>query len=91
MVAQRRQCPWGWSTAVCKASVVAATVQSWRVSWSVIISNRDGVCSVFEPSQYELVDFGAGRKLERFGTELLDRPSPAAVGIAIADHGALDE
>jgi len=43
------------------------------------------VYSVFEPSQYELVDFGAGRKLERFGTELLDRPSPAADGIAIAD------
>ena len=91
MVAQRRQCPWGWSTAVCKASVVAATVQSWRVSCSVIISNRDGVCSVFEPSQYELVDFGAGRKLERFGTELLDRPSPAAVGIAIADPGLWGE
>jgi 23S rRNA (cytosine1962-C5)-methyltransferase len=42
---------------------------------------------VFDPSQYDLVDFGAGRKLERFGTELLDRPSPAADGIAIADSG----
>lgn len=42
---------------------------------------------VFEPNQYELIDFGAGRKLERFGTELLDRPSPAADGIAIADPG----
>lgn len=46
--------------------------------------------SVFEPSQYELIDFGAGRKLERFGTELLDRPSPAADGIAIA-HPSLWE
>jgi 23S rRNA (cytosine1962-C5)-methyltransferase len=27
---------------------------------------------------YELVDFGAGRKLERFGPYLFDRPSPAA-------------
>ncbi len=27
---------------------------------------------------YELVDFGAGRKLERFGPYLIDRPSPAA-------------
>ena len=63
----------------------------WRVSWSVVISSRDGVCSVFEPSQYELVDFGAGRKLERFGTELLDRPSPAAEGIAIADPGLWGE
>jgi 23S rRNA (cytosine1962-C5)-methyltransferase len=43
------------------------------------------VYSVFESSQYELIDFGAGRKLERFGTELLDRPSPAADGVAILD------
>ena len=27
---------------------------------------------------YELVDFGGGRKLERFGPYLLDRPAPAA-------------
>jgi 23S rRNA (cytosine1962-C5)-methyltransferase len=27
---------------------------------------------------YELIDFGAGRKLERFGGLILDRPSPAA-------------
>ena len=31
--------------------------------------------------QYELLDFGAGRKLERFGPWIVDRPSPAA-----ADH-----
>lgn len=42
---------------------------------------------MFAPDQYELMDFGAGRKLERFGAELLDRPSPAADGIAIADAG----
>jgi 23S rRNA (cytosine1962-C5)-methyltransferase len=29
-------------------------------------------------SQYELIDFGDGRKLERFGDVVLDRPSPAA-------------
>lgn len=29
---------------------------------------------------YELLDFGDGRKLERFGEYVLDRPSPAAVG-----------
>jgi 23S rRNA (cytosine1962-C5)-methyltransferase len=29
---------------------------------------------------YELLDFGAGRKLERFGDCILDRPSPAAAG-----------
>ena len=31
---------------------------------------------------YELIDFGEGRKLERFGAWLLDRPCPAAVGMA---------
>ena len=40
---------------------------------------------MFEPSEYELVDFGGGRKLERFGGELLDRPSPAADGISITN------
>ena len=29
-------------------------------------------------SDYELLDFGEGRKLERFGTWVLDRPCPAA-------------
>jgi 23S rRNA (cytosine1962-C5)-methyltransferase len=33
---------------------------------------------MFAASQYELLDFGAGRKLERFGSVVLDRPSPAA-------------
>jgi len=32
-------------------------------------------------SDYELLDFGAGRKLERFGPVVLDRPSPAALGV----------
>ncbi|MCA9133530.1 MAG: class I SAM-dependent methyltransferase [Planctomycetales bacterium] len=31
--------------------------------------------------QYALLDFGRGRKLERFGGCLLDRPSPAAVDV----------
>jgi 23S rRNA (cytosine1962-C5)-methyltransferase len=35
---------------------------------------------MFAADQYELVDFGHGRKLERFGSILLDRPSPAAAG-----------
>jgi len=35
-------------------------------------------CSVFASDDYELLDFGAGRKLERFGPYLLDRPCPAA-------------
>src|SRR5208282_4454277 len=31
-----------------------------------------------DSSQYQLLDFGAGRRLERFGALLLDRPCPAA-------------
>jgi 23S rRNA (cytosine1962-C5)-methyltransferase len=30
---------------------------------------------------YELIDFGEGRKLERFGGWVLDRPAPAAAGM----------
>ena len=33
---------------------------------------------MFESNEYELVDFGRGRKLERFGGVLVDRPCPAA-------------
>lgn len=33
---------------------------------------------MFATDQYELLDFGGGRKLERFGPYVLDRPSPAA-------------
>ncbi|PHQ31981.1 class I SAM-dependent methyltransferase [Rhodopirellula bahusiensis] len=33
-------------------------------------------------NQYELVDFGGGRKLERVAGRLIDRPSPAAEGLA---------
>jgi len=33
---------------------------------------------VFSSDQYELIDFGDGRKLERFGSYVLDRPCPAA-------------
>jgi 23S rRNA (cytosine1962-C5)-methyltransferase len=40
---------------------------------------------LFTRDQYELLDFGEGRKLERFGRYLLDRPSPAAEGVAKTD------
>ena len=33
---------------------------------------------MFTSDQYELLDFGRGRKLERFGQRVVDRPSPAA-------------
>jgi 23S rRNA (cytosine1962-C5)-methyltransferase len=32
---------------------------------------------MFTPDQYQLIDFGGGRRLERFGPWLLDRPCPA--------------
>ena len=35
---------------------------------------------MWEPDQYELLDFGEGRKLERFGSFVLDRPAPVARG-----------
>jgi 23S rRNA (cytosine1962-C5)-methyltransferase len=35
---------------------------------------------------YALIDFGEGRKLERFGRYVLDRPSPAAEGVKIANR-----
>ncbi len=35
---------------------------------------------MFESDQYQLIDFGRGRKLERFGRYILDRPCPAADG-----------
>jgi 23S rRNA (cytosine1962-C5)-methyltransferase len=41
--------------------------------------------------QYELIDFGDGRKLERFGTVVVDRPCPAAEGLAMALPGAWRE
>jgi len=36
---------------------------------------------MFAPDQYELLDFGDGRKLERFGPYVLGRPSPAAENV----------
>lgn len=42
---------------------------------------------MFKPDQYQLLDFGRGRKLERFGPFLLDRPAP--VRAARRSHPAL--
>ncbi|MDR1957673.1 MAG: class I SAM-dependent methyltransferase [Planctomycetaceae bacterium] len=36
---------------------------------------------MFPQDQYELIDFGHGRRLERFGPLILDRPCPSAAGI----------
>ncbi len=37
---------------------------------------------MFADDQYTLLDFGQGRRLERFGRYVLDRPAPAATGLA---------
>ena len=36
---------------------------------------------MFDPAQYQLLDFGRGRRLERFGPVVLDRPCPTAESI----------
>lgn len=41
---------------------------------------------MFSPDQYELLDFGGGRKLERFGPYGIDRPAPNAEGVEPARH-----
>lgn len=43
---------------------------------------------MFSSDQYELLDFGDGRRLERFGLWCLDRPCPAVEGIPRANPGA---
>lgn len=40
---------------------------------------------MFSSDQYELLDFGDGRKLERFGKYLLDRPAPAVEAVPRAN------
>jgi 23S rRNA (cytosine1962-C5)-methyltransferase len=46
---------------------------------------------MFSPDQYALLDFGGGRRLERFGQVLLDRPCPAAEGVAKGDPGLWEQ
>ncbi len=46
---------------------------------------------MFPPHEYQLLDFGNGRKLERFGPLILDRPSPAAENVARAKPAAWDQ
>jgi 23S rRNA (cytosine1962-C5)-methyltransferase len=40
---------------------------------------------MFRADQYDLLDFGQGRKLERFGALVVDRPAPVATGLAVGD------
>ena len=43
---------------------------------------------MFSPDTYQLLDFGEGRRLERFGPWVLDRPCPAAEGLPRSDPAA---
>jgi 23S rRNA (cytosine1962-C5)-methyltransferase len=43
---------------------------------------------MFKPDQYQLLDFGNGRRLERFGDITLDRQCPAAEDVSPADPPA---
>lgn len=42
---------------------------------------------MFSTDQYELLDIGGGRRLERFGQYILDRPAPAAAGVSLQRPG----
>ncbi|HBT77193.1 MAG TPA: hypothetical protein DEB39_09795, partial [Planctomycetaceae bacterium] len=46
---------------------------------------------MFEPDQYELLDFGEGRRLERFGPLILNRPCPAVEGTRKNDPALWNE
>jgi len=46
---------------------------------------------MFSPDQYELLDFGDGRRLERLGPYLLDRPCPAVEDVAKADPAVWEQ
>ena len=40
------------------------------------------------PTDYALLDFGAGRRLDRFGSVIVDRPAPGAADVAVLDPSA---
>ena len=46
---------------------------------------------MFSPDQYQLIDFGDGRRLEQFGALVIDRPCPAAEGFQRADPNAWEK
>jgi 23S rRNA (cytosine1962-C5)-methyltransferase len=43
---------------------------------------------MFSAGNYQLIDFGEGRRLERFGAVVLDRPCPAVEGVPRDDPAA---
>jgi 23S rRNA (cytosine1962-C5)-methyltransferase len=52
---------------------------------------RIATTGMFQAHQYRLIDFGEGRRLERFGMLVLDRPCPAAERVEKADPAAWGE
>lgn len=46
---------------------------------------RSRLAAMLDAKQYRLLDFGEGRRLERFGQVIVDRPCPTAEGIARAE------
>ena len=41
-----------------------------------------------QATDYALLDFGAGRRLDRFGDVVVDRPAPGVADVAVLDPGA---
>lgn len=48
------------------------------------------IAGVFNAEEYQLIDFGEGRRLERFGETVADRPCPAAEAILRGTPDAWD-
>lgn len=46
---------------------------------------------MFASDEYQLIDFGAGRKLERFGAYVIDRPAPAAAHYRPCDAASWEQ
>jgi 23S rRNA (cytosine1962-C5)-methyltransferase len=51
-------------------------------------AGRPGIAQDGGVSEYQLLDAGAGRRLERFGAYVASRPAPAAAGTPVLDAAA---
>ena len=67
--------------------MVAFSIPSSKLLGYCPTSLRDS-SRMFTPDEYQLLDFGDGRRLERFGPVTFDRPCPAAESVAKADPDA---
>ena len=61
-----------------------------RASWRIARSNPAGRCLYDRrvdstPTDCALLDFGGGRRLDRFGHVIVDRPAPATADVAVLD------